>query len=237
MFGKYAFIAAPMLVLSSCGETKFAETYAARMGEILKTYSDQVDAKIRAEQQSYVDLAKIYDNANVERIKGAMLLERNRRAVATTDRFVREKAALPTQTAQPSRTVAWISQIHAEIEQFAELDFQQSQFVFTRELDAYKKSIEGLADMAIEQEGLDELKDTLEVLAKPKSLVERLKAAGEFGCEVNRNFQLLDTGQKIDDLTKAISNESDAEKKKSLGKQKTDLEAQKKKLETPCKQP
>ena len=54
-----------------------------------------------------------------------------------------------------------------------------AQEVFTRELEAYKKAIEGLADLTVEQESLDKLKDALEALAQPKSIVEKLKAGAE----------------------------------------------------------
>ncbi len=219
---------AAALLLSSCGETKFAEQYASRMSEVLKSYRDQVDAKILAEQQSYVDLAKTYDQANAERVRNSVLVERNRRATATVDRLVREKAAAP------NTRVAWISQIHGDIGAFAELDFEQSQASLSREVDAYKGFIAGLADLEQEQRNLDNLKDSLEALAKPKSVIARLRGAGEFGCEVNRNFQLLDLGQKITALSAKIQQETDEDKRKSLGKQKLDLESQKKNFTAPC---
>lgn len=229
MFRKVTLVLAAALLLTSCGQTKFAEQYASRMAEVLKTYRDQADTKIAAEQQSYIDLAKIYDSANAQRIRNAVLLERNKRATETADRLTREK------TASPHTKVTSISQIHSEIATFAEFDFQQSQASFTRELAAYKTSIAGLADLAEEQENLDKLKDSLESLAQPQSIVDKLKAGAAFGCDVNRNYQILDVTQKIDDLTKKISAETDVNKKKSLERQKSNLEDQKKKLEIPCK--
>jgi len=229
MIKRLIWIPAAAILCASCGGTKVAEKYAARMAETLTTYRDQVDAKIKAEQQSYLDLAKIYDTANAERVRNGLLLERNKRATELTDRLVRERAA------SPNRKVAWISQVHSDIERFADLDFQQSQEVFTRELEAYKKSIQGLADLTVEQGNLDKLKDALEALAQPKSIVEKLKAGAEFGCEVNRTNQLVNTTAQIDALAKKITAETDAAKKKSLEKQKKDLDAQKTKLEKPCK--
>lgn len=222
-------ILAASLALASCGGNKVAENYATRMGTVLTTYRDQIDAKIIAEQQSYLDLAKAHDAARVERIRNLMLNEQDKRTLTTSDRLIRDKAA------QPTRNVAWRSQIHAEIEQFAELDFQQTEQIYAGELDAYKKSLEAMEDLSVEQASLDRLKDTLGALARPKSIIEKLKDAGEFGCEVNRNFQLLETTQALDDISKQISSESDAAKKKLLETQKTLLESQKKKLGTPCK--
>jgi len=92
----------------------------------------------------------------------------------------------------------------------------------------------GLADLSQEQSDLDKLKDSLESLAKPQSIGDKLKAGAQFGCEVNRNYQLLDVTQKIEDLTSKIANETDADKRKSLETQRSNLEDQKKKLETPC---
>ena len=222
-------ILAASLAFTSCGGNQVAETYATRMGAVLTTYRDQIDAKIVAEQQSYVNLAKVHDEANVERIRNLMLNEQDKRTLATSDRLIRDKAA------QPIRNVAWRSQIHADIEQFAEIDFQQSEQIYAREVDAYKKSLEAMEDLSVEQASIDRLKDTLEALARPKTIREKLKDAGEFGCEVNRNVQLLETTQALDDISKQISGESDAAKKKALESQKTMLESQKKKLGTPCK--
>jgi len=221
-------LAIAALLLTSCGQTKFAEQYASRMADVLKMYRDQIDTKLAAEQQSYVDLARIYDEANSQRIRTAVLLERDMRATEMADRLAREKAA-----SQHSK-VAWISELHNDIRTFAEFDFEQSHALFTRELDAYKTSLAGLADLSEEQSDLDKLKDSLESLAKPQSIGDKLKAGAQFGCEVNRNYQLLDTTQKIEDLTGKIANETDADKKKSLETQRSNLEDQKKKLETPC---
>ena len=217
-----------VLLLTSCGQTRFAEQYATRMAEVLKMYREQIDAKIAAEQQSYVDLAKIYDEANTERIHNAVLLERNVRATQTADRLTREKMA------SPHSKVAWISQLHSEIRGFAEFDFEQSRSLLTQELDAYKTSLGGLADLAQEQSDLDKLRESLESLAKPQSIGDKLKGGAQFGCEVNRNYQLLDVSQKIDDLASKIASEANADKKKSLEVQKSSLEDQKKKLGTPC---
>ncbi len=220
-------LAIAALLLTSCGQTKFAEQYASRMANVLKMYRDQVDAKIAAEQQSYVDLARIYDEANSQRLGTAILLERDMRATEMVDRLAREKAASHSK-------VAWISEVHNDLRTFAEFDFEQSHTLFTRELDAYKASLAGLADLSQEQSDLDKLKDSLESLAKPQSIGDRLRAGAEFGCEVNRNYQLLDVTQKIEDLTGKIANETDADKKKSLETQRSNLENQKQKLETPC---
>ena len=49
--------------MTGCGESKVAEEYARKMTTVLSTYRTQVDKNIRAEQQSYVDLAKTYDTS------------------------------------------------------------------------------------------------------------------------------------------------------------------------------
>ncbi len=217
------------MFLTSCGETKFAEQYASRMAEVLKTYRDQIDTRIAAEQQSYVDAAKIYDAAKASQVHSAVLNEQIGRTLQTTDRLMQRKSAAPTQKA------AWLSDIHSDILRFAEFDFQRSQPVFTRELTAYKTAIGGLADLTAEQSSLDKLQEALESLANPKSIADKLKASAAFGCEVNRNYQLLDVTQKIDELTKKISVEHDPGRMESLGEQQSDLENLKKKLEKPCK--
>lgn len=218
-----------LIVLTACNEGKFAERYAARMSEVLKTYRDRVEVKIEAEQQSYVDLAKIYDSAEMGRIRDNMDSVRNMQSQDFVDRVMQAKQKSPI-----GGKFVWSSEMHSTLQIYADSDFKQAEALLTREMDAYKQSLQDLDDLSVEQASLDKLQGLLATLAKPKSTVELLKSGGEFGCEVNRNYRLLEINRELTDLNKQIDAEKDANKKKSLETQKSSLEAEQKKLTTPC---
>jgi hypothetical protein len=216
------------LLLSSCGD-KVAEEYAAKLSEILKSYRVKVDAKIAAEQQSYAELAKIHDQAANDRAQNLLAGELVRRSRAMTDRMARELAANPT------RKVAWISDIHAELNAHAEAHFQLTEPLWAKEADAYKQLLSNMADLTVDQENLKQLEESLTTLSQPKSVLKRLQEASVFGCEVNRNLDLSENADQLAGVSKQIAAENDATKKAALEKKKTALEAAKKKLEQPCK--
>jgi hypothetical protein len=226
---RIAYICLPLMLIS-CGEGKFAERYAARMAEVLKTYRERVEVKIQAEQQSYVDLAKIYDAAEITRIKDNLDKQRNTQSQELTDRVMQAK-----QQASPGAKFVWSSEVHSALQGYAEADFKQSEALLTREMDAYKKTLQDLDDLSVERENLEKLHDLLATLARPKSTIEQLKFAAEFGCEVNRNYRVLEVNRELTDIAKKIDAEKDADKKKSLQTQKSSLQDEAQKLETPCK--
>jgi hypothetical protein len=216
--------------LISCGEGKFAERYAAKMSEVLKTYRDRVEAKIQAEQQSYVDLAKIYDSAASDRIQNQLDLSRNTRSREFSDRIQKGAQGTP-----PDKKYVWTADIHAALQSYAADDFKQAEALLTREMDAYKQTLQDLDDLSVDQTNLNKLQDQLAALAQPKTTVERLKALADFGCDVNRNFRLLEIDSELSDLGKRIDAEKNADKKASLQKQQISLQEEKTKLSTPCK--
>lgn len=205
------------LWMTGCGEAKVAEQYATKMNAILATYRMQIDRKIRAEQQSYVELAKAYDVANVNNLAEELLITRNQQATALVDEIT--SAANITATTILDRLQA-----------YGEVDFAQAEQVFTREADAYRQALAGIEDLTVEQARLEKLSGMLTTLAKPRTNIEQLKMLGQFGCEVNRNYKLLDVGKEIETLTPQLTSakatvtsltaqmaaETDAEKKKVL---------------------
>jgi hypothetical protein len=218
------------VLLVSCREGKVAEQYAARMGEVLKAYRSRVEIKIQAEQQSYVDLATIYDSAEVNRIQNELDISRNRQTREFSDRI--QKAA---QGKPANQKTVWLSELHTSLQAYAAEDFKQGQMLLTREMDAYRKSLQDLDDLSVDEANLNKLQSQLAALAKPKSTVEQLRSLAEFGCDVNRNSRLMEIDHELTDLAKKIQAEKNADKKASLEKQKTTLETEKGQLANPCK--
>jgi hypothetical protein len=218
------------VLLISCGEGKFAQQYAAKMSEVLKTYRDHVENKIQAEQQSYVDLAKVYDQQQVNNIEDQLLSVRN----AQTRRFA-DRIQQVVQGKPANGKYVWTSEIHDTLQNFASEDFKQGELLLTREMEAYKQTLQDLDDLSVDQANLNKLQDQLAALAQPKSTIQRLKSLAEFGCDVNRNFRLLEIDRELADVGKKIDAEQNADKKATLEKQKAALQDEQKKLADPCK--
>jgi hypothetical protein len=179
------------LLLTGCGEQKIAETYAAKMSDVLTSYRRQIDLKISAEQQSYSELAKAYDASAMNNSEQSLDLQRNQQATALVDEI----------QSRPGAPV-FISSVQSRLQAYGEADFNEASQRFTREADAYKRALASLEDLSVEQTHLDNLSTALTTLAKPRSNIEQLKVLGQFGCDVNRNFQLLDLATEIKDLAK-----------------------------------
>ena len=193
--------------MTGCGESKVAEEYAQKMTTVLSTYRTQVDKNIRAEQQSYVDLAKTYDTASVNRLEQELDVTRNQQATAFVDEVKRSTQVAP-------------STVLSRLQTYGEIDFAEAEKVFTREADAYKKALSGLEDLTVEVTRLEKLNAMLSTLADPRSNIEQLKMLGQFGCEVNRNYKLIDVGKELAALTPQIAAANAA-----LAKLTTDLAA------------
>lgn len=218
------------VLLASCGGGKVAEQYATKMGEILKTYRNRVEAKIQVEQQSYVDLAAIYDKGETDRIQDQLDTSRNSQTLAFADRIQKDTQGKPSGEKQ-----VFLSDVRATLQRFAAEDFNQGARLLTREMDAYKKSLQDLDDLAVDQANLSRLQDQLASLARPNNTVDQLRSLAEFGCDVNRNYRLLEVDRELKALAARIDSEKNPDKKTSLTKQKTALDDEKKQLATPCK--
>ena len=145
------------LVLAGCGEQKVAETYAAKMSDVLTSYRRQIDLKIGAEQQSYNELAKVYDASAMNNSEQSLDLLRNQQATALVDEI----------QSRPGAPI-FISSVQTRLQAYGEADFSEASQRFTREADAYKRAIASLEDLSAEQTHLDNLSTALFTLAKPQ---------------------------------------------------------------------
>src|SRR5262249_44001257 len=121
------------LLLAGCGEQKIAEAYAGKMSDVLAAYRRQIDVKIRAEQESYNELAKAYDASAMNNSAQTLDVERNQRATALVDEI----------QSRPGAPV-FISAVLTHLQTYAESDFAEASQRFTREADAYKRAIASL---------------------------------------------------------------------------------------------
>ena len=150
------------LLLAGCREQKVAEAYAAKMSDVLAAYSRRVDIKIRAEQQSYNELAKVYDASAMHDSEQSLDVQRNQEATAFVDEI-------------QGGTPVPISTVLNRLQTYAEADFAEASQRFSREADAYKSAIAALEDLSVEQTHFDNLATALATLAKPRSTIDQLK--------------------------------------------------------------
>ena len=74
------------IFLSSCDD-KEAREYATKMIPVLDSYQEQISQKIKAEKESYNELADTYDEARKKDITLRLTNERRRRAEVAGDRI------------------------------------------------------------------------------------------------------------------------------------------------------
>lgn len=220
-----------LLVGSGCrGEKKVAEDYAAKLSAVVKAYRQQVDRKINAERAAYVELAKVYQQAE-EQSTGASLTQ-----------YTQERAEkLIDSIQQNAGKQVWISDVHTELRAYAELDFTETSSLVAQEMDSHRRFIVNLEDLQRQSVNVQKLVSLLGDLAEPEGRFQRAKAFAQFGGEVNKQLEILETCSAIKALNEeiakldarlaataaAIAGEKDDARKKQLVTEKAALEEKK----------
>ena len=221
-----AFIAAALSV--SCRGDRYAQAYAAQLAHTLSDYQARVDAKLAAEQQSYLELAKSYDQAEQSRLIDSLDRSRNAAARALSDR-VQEAG----QSAS-GRKFVWQSELTGALREFAEADFRTEERLLGAEADRYQSTLGDLDDLEQEKDKVKKLQTALEHLSHPKTSSEQLKAGAQFGCELNAKYRALDIDTRSSALDAQIASAKDDSSKADLRKQKLSLAEEKAAVEKSC---
>lgn len=176
--------------LSGCGD-KEAREYAARLIPVLDSYQEQLSQKIKAEQDSYTELAKAYEEARKEDVTTRLMAERNRRAEELGDKFSSAKEP-PT-----------LSQIFASLQEYAKSDFETTQSLLEESLDARSKYLADLESLEVELQKVKLLKEALKELSKSKSDFKKFKEASDFVLKTDEGVNKLlcaDLKKQLDQL-------------------------------------
>lgn len=193
-----------LVSLSGCGD-KEAREYAAKLIPVLDSYQEQLSQKIKAEQNSYGELAETYEEARKADIEIRLLNERLRRSEDLGERLSKAREA-PT-----------LAQLFASLQEYAKSDFETTQTVLQEAIDARSKYLDNLESLEIEFQKVKLLKEALQELAKGKSDFANFKGAADFLLETEKGVNKLlcaDLKKQLDQLTKDKGTASGAEKKK-----------------------
>jgi hypothetical protein len=192
------------VTLSGCGGEKEAREYAAKMIPVLDSYQEQLSQKIKAEQASYQELAKTYEQARQDDIKTRLENGRARRS-----------EELGEETAK-SDTPPSLLEIFESLQDYATEDFKTTQTLLQESLDSRAKYLSGLESLEVELQKIKLLKEALTELAKSKSDFRKFKNAADSLLKTHEGFDKLlcvDLQKALDDLTEQKKTANDKDKK------------------------
>lgn len=194
------------ITFSGC-DNKDARNYANELVGVLKSYRAEINKKIKAEQDSYKDLASTYAYAKQMSVKLDLQTERLRRASELTDNLLNSSEEITT------------SNISNLVLDYAKTDFDKTRQMLEQEADNQAEFLTGLETLELQAQNIDALIKALEELAKPKGDIKKLKDLAESAKEFKNKLGELeceDIERQIASLKKKLSNESQPEKKESI---------------------
>lgn len=176
--------------LGSCGGAKDVEEYARKLQDLLTAYRSQIEAKIQTEERSFRQLDDIHTKAWKETTENSLVREPLERTMRLMDEIVDS----------PNKRVTR-SRLLSELRNYAEFDFEQTRKLLMEESETNRKAVQNLADLQFATKNVEALGEALVSIASPRSLLRSLKSLSDYGCEVDRQYQLLDAQDEIERLT------------------------------------
>lgn len=178
MKARIALLVITCLSLPACGPDRFAQMYAAEVLNMLQQYEASVAVKLLAEEQSYVELAKAYEDSAQRRTPDLIDQDARDTAEKFADSMVKEAE-------RDAASKVYLSDVHEQMRNFVARDFSRSTKLLTREVDSYKQTLDSLASLSKDEEAISKLQKAVAVLAKPSSVKERMQAAKDFACALH----------------------------------------------------
>lgn len=151
-------IVAACLMLTGCSE-KDARDYAAKLSNLLASYSRQLDARMSGEVKRYRAEALDFETARDTDVESNLQMDRTAAAIA----MIRELESGRLTSGKLLDTV---------LPEYAEKDFAETRRIYQRSDDAYLEHIKNLQDLTVETAKVRALENALAALAKEKSLLE-----------------------------------------------------------------
>jgi hypothetical protein len=206
---RIALLAFVALGLSACDD-KAAREYAEKMIPVLDSYQEQLSQKIKAEQDSYEELAKSYDKARKAEISIRLADERVTRSEDLGEELAKADSG-------PS-----LSKVLNSLQDYAAVDFKTTQEILQEGMDARGKYLQGLESLEVDLQNVKLLKASLKELSKGKSDFKQFKEATDFLLKTDTGInQLLcvDLKKELDKLNTEKANTKDPEKQQHLDEQ------------------
>lgn len=191
------------IVLSGCGD-KEARDYATKMIPVLDSYQEQLSQKIKAEQESYEQLANTYEDARKADIRIRLATERLRRSEDLGAEVVKAEDP-PT-----------LSEILNSLQEYATSDFETTKGLLEEQLNSRSKYLADLESLEIELKKIKSLKEALQDLAKNKSDFKEFKGAADALLKTDAEVNKLlcgDFKKQLDELNASKADPGTDEKK------------------------
>ena len=177
------------LSMTACKDQE-AREYAARLIPVLDSYQGQLSQKIKAEQESYQELADNFESARKDAVVDDLAKER----VVRSEELGEEIAG--------ARNAPTLSTIIGPVLKYGNHDFETTRALFQEALGARSRYLTELESLEIDLQKIKLLKESLQELAKSKKDFQQLKEASAFLNETHVAMEKLDCD--------ALKNEVDA---------------------------
>lgn len=155
------------LALPACKDQE-AREYAAKLIPVLDSYQEELSQKIKAEQDSYQELAENYEDARKNSITADLAAERRVRS----EELGEDVAS--------SRNAPSITTILDEILKYGNRDFETTKALLQERLGARSRYLTELETLEVELQKIKLLKESLGQLSKSKKDFQQLKDAAIF---------------------------------------------------------
>lgn len=152
-----AFALAPLILAAGCDD-KEARELAAQLSTVTKSYREQTIRTTSAEQKAYRRLAAEFVRAERQDITQSLTQEQIERAGVFADEVSHVKQSAPL-----------LSDIHAQLRDFAEMDFKNTQELLEDESAASAEYMARLEKLNVNTKQVEALGKSFEKLAKSKS--------------------------------------------------------------------
>jgi chromosome segregation ATPase len=169
------------LSMAACKDQE-AREYAARLIPVLDSYQEQLSQKIKAEQESYQELADNFESARKDAIVDDLAKERVVRSEELGEEIAVAKNA-PTLTT-----------LIGPVLKYGNHDFETTRALFQEALGARSRYLTELESLEIDLQKIKLLKQSLQELAKSKKDFQQLKAASTFLNDTHVAMEKLDCG-------------------------------------------
>jgi hypothetical protein len=171
-----------LLLSAGCrGEDRTARQYAQKLNVVLRSYQDQVNRKIAAEQEAYQRLAAAYAHDRDVDVRENLELERAERSQRVADALLKRGSSDPISP----------SELKNLLQGYGAYDFDQTRALLDREVAAETQYLAALESMEVETQKIQALSQALDDLAKPKSRAQQFKDLAAFADQVNQEFDKL----------------------------------------------
>ena len=182
------------LSMPACKDQE-AREYAAKLIPVLDSYQEQLSQKIKAEQESYQELADNFESARKDAVVDDLKKERLVRSAELGEEFA------------VAKNEPMFSKIIGPVLEYGNHDFETTQALFQEALGARSRYLTELESLEIDLQKIKLLKGSLQELAKSKKDFQQLKEASGFLTDTHAAMEKLDCGDlknQVDALDKEL---------------------------------